>query len=67
MILARSNIHISQLPIDLRQQSQTDNFFRDSVAGVQLAELFQSPVVGLRFHVALPALAEASVRTVRRS
>lgn len=28
-----------------------------TVAGVQFAALFQSPLVGLRFHVALPAKA----------
>jgi hypothetical protein len=35
------------------------------VAGVQLATVFQSPLVGLRFQVALPASASVTLRRTR--
>ena len=38
-----------------------------TVAGVQLAAMFQSPLVGFRFQVALPAAAVAPVTSISRN
>src|SRR5215470_16968774 len=54
VVLEAANVAISERP-------------SGTVAGVQLAAVFQSPLVGLRFQVALPANRETELKKKARS